>query len=85
MHVPGFYGLKVTRATRATQNLLVVWTAEMTTGNEGGRVVGTGTQGSLKLPAAFGDRLPAVVTLRASILNANGKVYVIDRAFRLVP
>jgi hypothetical protein len=85
MRVPGFYGLKVTRATRATQNLLVVWTAEMTTGNEAGRVVGTGTQGSLKLPASFGERLPAVVTLRASILNANGKVYVIDRAFRLVP
>jgi hypothetical protein len=85
MHLPGFYGLKVTRPSRATQNLLVVWTAEMTTGNEAGRVVGTGMQGPLKLPASFGEKLPAVVTLRASILNANGKVYVIDRAFRLVP
>jgi hypothetical protein len=85
MRLPGFYGLKVTRASRATQNLLVVWTAEMTTGNEAGRVVGTGMEGPLKLPASFGERLPAVVTLRASILNANGKVYVIDRAFRLVP
>jgi hypothetical protein len=85
MHLPGFYGLEVTRPSRATQNLLVVWTAEMTTGNEAGRVVGTGAQGPLKLPASFGEKLPAVVTLRASILNANGKVYVIDRAFRLVP
>ncbi len=84
-HVPGFYGVKVTRATRATQNLLVVWTAELTTGNQAGIVVGTGMQGPLKLPEAFGQKLPAVVTLRASILNANGKVYVIDRAFRLVP
>lgn len=82
---PGFYGLKVTRATRAAQNTLVVWTAEMTTGNQAGVVVGTGTQGTLKLPASFGERLPAVATLRASILNANGKIYVIDRAFRLVP
>ncbi|MEI9815217.1 MAG: hypothetical protein WDO18_22350 [Acidobacteriota bacterium] len=38
---PVKFSLKVTRATRATQNLLVVWTAELTTGAEGGRVVST--------------------------------------------
>jgi hypothetical protein len=48
-------------------------------------VVGTGKEGTLKLPSFYGERLPAVLSLRATVLNANGKVYVLDRAFRLVP
>jgi hypothetical protein len=85
MRAPSFYSLKILRGTRATRNLLIVWTAEMTTGAEGGRVVGVGKEGTLRMPASFADKLPGLVTLRASVLNANGKVYVIDHAFKLVP
>jgi hypothetical protein len=79
------FALKVSRPTRATRELLVVWTAEAATGANGGRVVGTGSQGTLQLPATFAERVPSVVSLRAAILNSNGKVYVLDRAYRLVP
>ncbi len=85
MRAPSFYSLKILRPTRATRDLLVVWTAELTTGADGGRVVGIGKEGTLRLPASFAERLPAVMSLRVSLLNANGKAYVIDRAFKLVP
>jgi len=85
MRTPSFYSLKILRPTRATRDLLVVWTAELTTGADGGRVVGIGKEGTLRLAASFAERLPAVMSLRVSLLNANGKAYVIDRAFKLVP
>ena len=85
MRAPAFYSLKILRPTRATRDLLVVWTAELTTGADGGRVVGIGKDGTLRLPASFAERLPAVMSLRVSLLNANGKAYVIDRAFKIVP
>lgn len=87
MSKPSLYSLKISRATRATRDLQVVWTAELTTGTaaDGGRVVGTGKEGPLRLPSFYGERLPAVLSLRAAVLNANGKIYVIDRAFRIVP
>ncbi|MEP6962022.1 MAG: DUF5060 domain-containing protein [Acidobacteriota bacterium] len=85
MRVPALYSLKIVRPTRATRDLLMEWTAELATGTEGGRVVGTGKDGTFRLPESFGARVPAVISMRAAILNANGKLYVIDRAFRLVP
>jgi hypothetical protein len=82
---PGQYLLKIARATRATRELLVSWTAELTTGNEGARIVGTGREGTLKIPAMFAEHAPSLVTIRASVLNANGKLYFVDRVFKLVP
>jgi hypothetical protein len=79
------FALKINRATRATRNLLVLWTAEVTGGAEGARVVGAGTEGLLALPEVFRERLPAVMTLHVQILNANGKLYLLDRALRLLP
>jgi hypothetical protein len=81
---PGFR-LGVLKPSRATRELLVVWTAELTTGSDGGRVAGTGTEGMLKLPEFFAARAPTVMSLHVSILNANGKLYVLDRVFRVVP
>ena len=85
LKAPSFYSLKILRATRATRDLLISWTAELTTGTDGGRLVGIGNEGTLRIPVTYGDKLPAVLSVRASVLNANGKVYVIDRAFKLVP
>ncbi len=82
---PPFYSLKILRATRATRDLLVEWSAEMTTSADGGRILAVGKEGTLKLPPSFTEKLPAVMSLRVSILNANGKAYVIDHAIRLVP
>lgn len=82
---PGKYSLKILRATRATRELQVAWSAELTTGADGGRIVGVGKEGTLNLPAVFAERAPSLLTLRATILNANGKLYFVDRIAKLVP
>jgi len=48
-------------------------------------VIGTGKEGTLKVPASIVKNFPAVLSLHANIVNANGKAYMVDRIFRLVP
>ncbi|MCU1338987.1 MAG: hypothetical protein JWO19_4568 [Bryobacterales bacterium] len=83
--VPPRYELKIARATRATRELLAEWTAEVVLDGEGYRVAGTGREGTLHIPASIVHKLPAVLSVRVSILNANGKAYVIDKVYRLGP
>jgi hypothetical protein len=79
------YSLKIRKDTRATRSLLVEWTAEVSADGEGYRVIGTGMKGTLKVPASMVRNFPAVLSLHANIVNANGKAYLVDRIFRLVP
>jgi hypothetical protein len=60
-------------------------TGEVTSNGQGYRVMGSGASGTLKIPTALQKQLPGVLLLRVSALNANGKVYAIDRVFKLVP
>jgi hypothetical protein len=82
---PATFSLKVKRASRATRSLLVEWTAEVVIDGEGYRIVGSGSQGTFRIPASIVHRFPGVLSLRAAILNAHGKAYVIDKVYRLVP
>jgi hypothetical protein len=84
VRLPPLYTLKITRPTRATRQLLVLWTAESAAG-EGARIVGTGQEGTMHLPEALTSRVPGVLSLRVMILNANGKAYEVNRAYRLIP
>jgi hypothetical protein len=83
LSAPPQYSLKVVRQTRATRSLLVEWVAEVPTDVQGFRIVGTGQKGTFKIPASIANRYPAVSSLRVYVLNANGKVYAIDRVHRL--
>jgi len=85
MSAPVRVSLRVKRDTRATRFLLVEWTAEVAADGQGYRVIGTGKQATLKVPASIVKNMPAVLAVHANILNANGKAYLIDRIFRLVP
>jgi hypothetical protein len=77
--------LKIRRDTRATRYLWVEWTVEVAADGEGYRVIGTGKEGTLKVPVSLVKNFPAVLSLHANIVNANGKAYSVDRIFRLVP
>jgi len=83
--VPARYALKVVRPTRATRELLAEWTAEVVLDGEGFRVAGTGLEGTLRIPKEIVHKLPGTVSVRVSILNANGKAYAIDKVYRLGP
>jgi hypothetical protein len=82
---PLHFALKIVKDTRATRSLLVEWTAEVSADGAGYRVIGTGREGTLLVPASIVKNFPAVLSLHANIVNANGKAYMVDRIFRLVP
>ena len=82
---PAQFELKLNKPTRGTRTMFYVWTAEVNTDGQGYRVVGVGENGTLNIPANIASKLPAVLNLRVTAMNANGKVYAQDKVFRLVP
>ena len=82
---PPHISLKPRKDTRATRSLLVEWTAEVSADGEGYRVIGTGREATLKVPPAIVKNFPAVLSLHANVVNSNGKAYLVDRIFKLVP
>jgi hypothetical protein len=82
---PAMFALKAKRDTRASRSLLVEWTAEVAVEGEGYRVAGTGREGTLDIPKFSARKFPAVLSLHIAFLNANGKAYTLDRAYRLLP
>jgi Domain of unknown function (DUF5060)/Putative collagen-binding domain of a collagenase len=79
------FSLRIDRPTRATRELLAEWTGEVVLDGEGYRVVGTGREGTMHIPKEIVHKLPGTLSLRVSILNANGKAYAIDKVYRLGP
>lgn len=63
----------------------VEWMGEVATDDQGYRVIGLGREGTMDIPKSISNHLPAVIAVRASIVNANGKAYVVDKVYRLVP
>jgi len=82
---PPFYEVKLKRPTRATRTMSYLITGEVTTNGQGFRVLATGAKGQLQLPESLAKGGGAVMVLRVTGLNANGKVYALDRVYRLVP
>jgi hypothetical protein len=82
---PPYFTLKVKRETRGTRSLLIEWMAEVPIDGEGYRVVGVGREGTMQIPKSIAHKFPAVMSLRVGVLNANGKAYLVDKVFRLVP
>jgi hypothetical protein len=80
---PPAFAAKVTKDTRATRNILYLWTADATVDGEGYRVVGTGPSGTLAFPPHTAINYPAVMDLRLYGLNSNGKLYSVDKTYQL--
>jgi hypothetical protein len=82
---PPRFGLKITRQTRAARRLMVLWTAEVVSDGQGSRVIGTGLNGTFQIPPDIALKLPAVLSVRVSAINANGKAYAVDKVYQLNP
>ncbi len=82
---PVRFAAKVTRETRATQAMRWLWTVEVGADGQGYRVAGTQAEGETIIPPGLARRYPAVLNLRLAGMNANGKVYFLDRIYRLEP
>ena len=81
---PVKYSVKLKRETRATSQMMYMWTAEATNGGQGYRVIATGASGEFIMPKSLTKTFPAVVNLRVYGMNLNGKVYALDRVMKLV-
>jgi hypothetical protein len=80
---PVRFSIKLTRETRATRSMMLLWTAEVVTGGRGFRVIGTGSPGTFVIPPILANSFPAVLSIHLSALNANGKAYAADRVYEL--
>jgi len=80
---PAPYAAKLKRETRATRSVMYLWTGEVATDGQGYRVLGTGPKGTLKIPSDIARHFPAVLQLRVAAMNANGKVYTVDKIVQL--
>lgn len=76
-------GVKIKRETRGTRAMLYLWTGEVPTEGRGYRVLATGAEGTLNMPRNLASNFPAVFNLRLYALNAVGKVYAMDKVYRL--
>jgi hypothetical protein len=83
LDAPVAYQAKVTRETRATRSMMWLWTGEVSVEQQGFRVLGTGAEGQMRIPSGMARQTPAVMNLRLTGMNANGKVYFLDRIYRL--
>lgn len=71
------------RATRATRDMLWMWTAEVTSAGQGYRVVGTSQQGNITVPPGLASNLPCDVLVRLYGMNGYGTVYMAAKGYTL--
>ena len=83
--LPPFYEAKVTRDTRATRSMMWLWTGNVAADGQGYRVIATGGKGQMRPLAGIAKNFPATLHLRLYGMNANGKVYELDKGFQLNP
>ena len=60
-----------------------LWTGEAASDGQGYRVVATGEKGVMRPLVGIAKNFPAVLHLRVYGMNANGKVYELDRTLQL--
>jgi hypothetical protein len=85
LRVAAPFAAKITRDSRATRTMLYLWTGDVSAGHQGYRVIATGASGVMRPLTGIAREYPAIMHLRLYGMNANGKVYALDRAFSINP
>jgi hypothetical protein len=80
---PVAYAAKLKRESRATRSMMWLWTGEVATEGQGYRALGTSQKGSFQIPPEIAKRPPAVFHLRVNAMNANGKIYSVDKIIQV--
>ncbi len=79
------FAIKVKKSTRATRSVLYLWTGEVVPDGQGFRILATGASGMFRVPPEIVQNFPGVLSLRLWVLNANGKLYEVDRVYKAIP
>lgn len=72
------YQAKLKKETRAARQMVYEWTGEVTADDQGYRVLGTGPEGTFRVPPNIAERFPATLHVRVYGLNGLGKLYSLD-------
>jgi hypothetical protein len=80
---PVAYSAALTRESRATRQMRYLWTGEVSGSDQGYRVLATGAEGTLRVPPAMLTREGSLLNLRLLGMNGYGKVYSVNRVYRL--
>ncbi len=80
---PVSFAVRLKKETRASRRMVYLWTGEVSADDEGYRVIGTGAQGTLQVPANIIRNFPGTLHVRLYGLNALGKLYSIDQNYGL--
>ncbi len=82
-NIPPPFGIKITKANRASRRMQYAWWGEVVAGGEGSRLLGLGASGTFRIPKELLKDPNGVMNVRVLALNANGKAYEVDRVYRL--
>jgi hypothetical protein len=82
---PPKYAVGLKRETRGTRSMMYLWTGDVPVDGEGYRVLGTGAEGTWRMWKNVARTFPGVMNVRLYGMNANGKVYFIDKIYRVTP
>jgi hypothetical protein len=85
LSTPAAFSVKVTRETNASRSMMFLWTGEVSAAGQGYRVIGTGAQGTLRIPGNIAGNYPALLHVRLFGMNTYGKVYSLDKVYTLKP
>jgi hypothetical protein len=80
---PTPFAAKIKKETRATRQMMWLWTGESAADGQGYRILATGQKGTMQPDPGLAKNFPAVLHLRLLGMNANGKVYALDRTYQL--
>jgi hypothetical protein len=77
------FAVKLKRRSKALDRMMYEWTAEVSVSERSYRVLGTGPDGTFRIPPGIAADYPAALHVRLLGMNGLGKVYVLDRNFTL--
>jgi len=83
LSTPAPYQATIKRATRATRSMMYLWLGDVAADGQGYRVLATGANGMMQVPAGIAKRFPATLHVRLYGMNTNGKVYAVDTSYQL--
>ncbi|MDR3702192.1 MAG: DUF5060 domain-containing protein [Candidatus Sulfopaludibacter sp.] len=77
------FAITIKKATRATRQMMWLWTGEVTADHRGYRVLATGQKGAFTPQLGLAFHYPANLLLKLYGMNSYGKVYLVSKGFEL--
>jgi hypothetical protein len=83
LSAPPQFAVKLKRQSKALDHMLYEWTGEVTIDGRLSRVIGTGPNGTFRIPPDIAREFPAALHIKVMGINGLGKVYTLDRNYTL--